>query len=357
MSVKEIAKIAGTSPATVSRILNNPDYHSLDPKVRERVWKAAMELNYVPNEAARSLKLGKNKTADKIRYIQVLMTRAERSQTDPFFTEILRVVESEIHRNSCILSQVWYMSVFSSDKQCRLNDVKRLADNLYQETEGKSDGLIVIGRCNKEALKNLKNKFKNVISINRNSTNKLVDEVTCDGKKIAITAVEYLIKLGHSDIGYVGECHGEARYKGYVDTLMRHDLELNPSYIFETKQTEAAGFDIMEKILELEDIPTAIYCANDITAIGMLKAKAKAKNKYLNISIVSSDDIEQAQFTKPMLTTVALPKIEMARFAVYLLVDRIKGRHNAVTTMELEGKLIVRESCVNLEESSWNYFI
>ena len=112
MSVKEIAKIAGTSPATVSRILNNPDYHSSDPKVRERVWKAAMELNYVPNEAARSLKLGKNKTSDKVSYIQVLMTRAEKSQTDPFFTEILRVVESEIHRNSCILSQVWYMSVF-----------------------------------------------------------------------------------------------------------------------------------------------------------------------------------------------------------------------------------------------------
>ena len=193
------------------------------------------------------------------------------------------------------------------------------------------------------------------MSINRNSTNKLVDEVTCDGKKNAITAVEYLIKLGHSDIAYVGECHGETRYKEYVDTLMRHDLELNPSYIFETKQAEAAGFDIMEKILGLEDTPTAIYCANDITAIGMLKAKAKCK--YLNISIISSDDIEQAQFTKPMLTTVALPKIEMARFAVYLLIDRIKGRHNTVTTMELEGKMIVRESCVNLEDSSWNYFI
>ena len=357
MSVKQIAKMAGTSPATVSRILNNPDYHCTDPSVREKVWKAAMELNYVPNEAARNLRKGMKSSHERVRYVQVLMTRTERSHADPFFTEVLRVVESEIHRNSCILSQVWYMSVFSNDRQCRLNNVNRLVEDLYQETDGKSDGLIVIGRCNKEALKCLKNKFKNLVSINRNSTNREIDEVTCDGRKIATTAVEYLFNMGHNDIGYVGECHGESRYRGYVDTLMRHDLELNPSYIFETKQTEIAGYEIMEKILKAEDIPTAIYCANDITAIGMLKALEKSKKKYFNLSIISSDDIEQAQFTKPMLTTVALPKVEMGRFAVYLLIDRINGKHDSVTTMELEGHLVVRESCVDVEYSSWNYTI
>lgn len=357
MSVKQIAKMAGTSPATVSRILSNPDYHCSDPSVRERVWKAAMELNYVPNEAARSLKKGTNNALERVRYIQVLMTRTERSHADPFYTEVLRVVESEIHRNSCILSQVWYMSVFSNDRQCRLNNVNRLVEDLYQETDGKSDGLIIIGKCNKEALKALKGKFKNLVSINRNSTNREIDEVTCDGRKIATTAIEYLLAIGHNDIGYVGECHGESRYKGYVDTLMRHELEPNPSYIFETKQTETAGYEIMEKILRAEDIPTAIYCANDITAVGMLKALDKSKKKYLNLSIISSDDIEQAQFTKPMLTTVALPKVEMGRFAVYLLIDRINGRHDAVTTMELECHLVVRESCMDAEYSSWSYTI
>lgn len=357
MSVKQIAKMAGTSPATVSRILNNPDYHCTDPSVRERVWKAAMELNYVPNEAARNLKKGMKNSQEKVRYIQVLMTRTERSHADPFYTEVLRVVESEIHRNFCILSQVWYMSVFSNDRQCRLNNVNKLVDDLYNETDGKSDGLIVIGRCNKEALKSLRSKFKNIVSINRNSTNRESDEVTCDGKKIATAAVEYLFDMGHNEIGYVGECHGESRYKGYVDTLMRHDLEINPAYIFETKQTEMAGYEIMEKILKSEDIPTAIYCANDITAIGMLKALEKSKKKYFNLSIISSDDIEQAQFTKPMLTTVALPKIEMGRFAVYLLIDRINGNHDSITKMELEGHLVIRESCVDVENYSWNYTI
>lgn len=357
MSLKEIAKLAGTSPATVSRVLNNPDYHNADPAIREKIWKAAMELNYVPNEAARNLKKGNNVKAEKVCYIQVLMTRTERNQTDPFFTELLHVVESEIHRHSCILTQVWYMSVFSNDKQCRLNNIDRMVEDLYSECDGKTDGLIVIGRCNKDALKKLKSKFKNIVSINRNPTNREVDEVTCDGKKIATLAVEHLISLGHKDIGYIGECHGESRYKGYIDTLARHDIEPSPSYILETKQTEAAGFEMMKKIVDSDDIPTAIYCANDITAVGMLKAINTMKNKFFNISIISSDDIEQAQFTNPMLTTVALPKEEMGKFAVYLLVDRIKGGHSSITTMELEGKLKNRGSCYNVSDSSWGYYI
>ena len=89
---------------------------------------------------------------------------------------------------------------------------------------------------------------------------------------------------------------------------MKHDIVPNPSYIYETRQTETAGYDVGEKILQMENKPTAIYCANDITAVGILKAMAKSKNKYINISVISSDDIEQAQFTKPMLTTVALLK-------------------------------------------------
>lgn len=357
MSIKEIAKKTGVSPATVSRVLNNPEYHCSDPEKRDKIWKAAMELNYVPNEAARNLKRGTSSNPEKVLYIQVLMTHTEKNQSDPFFSELLRIVESEIHRNSCILSQVWYMSIFSSDKQCRLNNMERVISDLYDETEGKTNGVIVIGRCNKDALRLLKKRFKNVVSINRNPTNREVDEVTCDGKKIARTAIEYLLELGHTDIGYVGECHNESRYKGYLEALAHHDIEPTSSYIKEIKQTEAAGYEIMKEIMEEEDTPSAIYCANDITAIGMLKALAKSKNRYFQISIISSDNIEQAQFTTPMLTTVALPKEEMARFAVNLLISRMRGHHSSVVTMELEGNLLKRESCISYSDSSWNYYI
>ena len=354
MSIKKIAEKAGVSPATVSRVLNNPNYKCSVPGLRDKIWKTAIEMNYVPNEAARNLKKGVSAKQEKTWYINILMTRTDSSTTDPFFAELLRVSESEIHDKNCILSKVWYMSVFSDDRKCRRENLDRLIDGMYDEVEGKRDGLIIIGRCNKEALKKLNKKYKSVVSVNRNSTNYEVDEVLCDGKKIAAAAVEYLISLGHKNIGYIGQCHSEDRYNGYLETLKKHDLDVIPEYVIETKQTEAEGYEAMEKFFQSDDMPTGIYCANDISAIGMLKCLNKFRNRYYMPSIISSDDIQEAQFTRPMLTTVSLPKEDMGKFALYLLLDRLKGGHSGIVRMELEGRLMIRNSCSSVEDSMWS---
>lgn len=354
MSIKKIAEKAGVSPATVSRVLNNPNYKCSVPGLRDKIWKTAIEMNYVPNEAARNLKKGVSAKQEKTWYINILMTRTDSSTTDPFFAELLRVIESEIHDKNCILSKVWYMSVFSDDRKCRRENLDRLIDGMYDEVEGKRDGLIIIGRCNKEALKKLNKKYKSVVSVNRNSTNYEVDEVLCDGKKIAAAAVEYLISLGHKNIGYIGQCHSEDRYNGYLETLKKHDLDVIPEYVIETKQTEAEGYEAMEKFFQSDDMPTGIYCANDISAIGMLKCLNKFRNRYYMPSIISSDDIQEAQFTRPMLTTVSLPKEDMGKFALYLLLDRLKGGHSGIVRMELEGRLMIRNSCSSVEDSMWS---
>ena len=225
---------------------------------------------------------------------------------------------------------------------------------MYTETEENKDGLIIIGRCNPLALKKLNQKYRSVVSVNRNSTNYEVDEVLCDGKKIAQMAVEHLISLGHRNIGYIGGCRNEDRYVGYLDTLKKNNLDVIPEYVVETDQTEREGYEAMEKLLKSEDCPTGIYCANDITAVGILKYLRKCRNLYFTPSIIASDDIEEAQFTKPMLTTVGLPKEEMGRFALYLLLDRMKGGHSGVVRMELSGKLLVRNSCSHVSESFWS---
>ena len=354
MSIKKIAEKAGVSPATVSRVLNNPNYKCSVSGLRDKIWKTAIEMNYVPNEAARNLKKGVSAKQEKTWYINILMTRTDSSTTDPFFSELLRVIESEIHDKNCILSKVWYMSVFSDDRKCRRENLDRLIDGMYDEVEGKRDGLIIIGRCNKEALKELNKKYKSVVSVNRNSTNYEVDEVLCDGKKIAAAAVEYLISLGHKNIGYIGQCHSEDRYNGYLETLKKHDLDVIPEYVIETKQTEAEGYEAMEKFFQSDDMPTGIYCANDISAIGMLKCLNKFRNRYYMPSIISSDDIQEAQFTRPMLTTVSLPKEDMGKFALYLLLDRLKGGHSGIVRMELEGRLMIRNSCSSVEDSMWS---
>ena len=103
MSIKKIAEAAGVSIATVSRVLNNPDYHCAKPGLRDRIWQIAMEMNYAPNEAARNLKK-KAVTCEQPYYIQILLTRGGvAGQTDPFFREILNVVETQIHKENGIL--------------------------------------------------------------------------------------------------------------------------------------------------------------------------------------------------------------------------------------------------------------
>ncbi len=357
MSIKKIASAVGVSAATVSRVLNNPDYRCSSPRLREQIWNTAMKMNYVPNEAARQLKTGKVQT-EKTYCINVLMTRMDAASSDPFFQELLRVVESEIHRQGCILSKVWYRSLFSDDKRCRREDVDAVIGRMLEETDSPGDGLIIIGKCNHKALVKLKQHFKAMVYVNRDSSQGEVDEVICNGKKISRIAIEYLVELGHENIGYVGSCHNEARYQGYIETLQDNGIDIDSDYIIETKQTEMEGFQAMEQFLNSDKCPTGIYCSNDITAIGMLKYLNKQKNRYYTPSIISSDGIEEAQYTTPMLTTVQVSKEEMGKFALYLLLDRLRGGHRGNVKMELECRLVKRDSCTPAEESRWcEYYI
>lgn len=346
MSIKEIAEKTGASQATVSRVLNNANYHCRDEKMQKKIWDMARQLNYSPNQAARNLRLGE-KSQEKVYVINVLITRMNRANGDPFFEELLRVVQSEIHRNMCILQMVWYNSVFSNDKKCQEINLNELIREMYEETEGKSDGILIIGKCNQDALKIFHKTFKNIVSLNRNSTNYKTDEVTCDGKKISTMAIDYLLSLGHKKIAYIGTCHNETRYRGYLEILGKQQIDIVPEFIIETNQTELGGLEAAEKLMKLGEPPTAIYCANDISAIGVLKFLNKS-GKYFKPSVIGSDDIEQAQYTNPMLTTIRLPKKEMGRMGVMLLIDRIEKGHESIIKMELEGQLIIRGSCLKI---------
>ena len=171
-----------------------------------------------------------------------------------------------------------------------------------------------------------------------------MDEVTCNGRRIASEAVDYLVSKSYRDIGYAGDCANEARFDGYLDALNRHGISVDPLYIYSVRPSEQAGFELMHSIIAQGDTPEAIYCANDIIAVGMIKCLTLNRYRGRKIAIIASDDIEQAQEITPMLTTIALPKSDMGRFAVQILLDRIDGGHSAVASMELATRLMVRES-------------
>ena len=349
MSLKKIAEMTGVSVSTVGRILSDPNHKCSSEDVKKRVLEAAREINYIPNLSARALKTG-SRNDEKIYRIDILLTGASHELSDPFYDELLMILEKELRSNSCIIGSVNRKAEFSDERTGRSDKLVDLTNELYPENGQHSDGLVIIGKVTAKAMKLLRQRTKNIVSINRSSADHESDEVLCDGSRIAQTAVAYLVKLGHTKIGYVGSCHNESRFTGFQTAQMNNRITPDIDYIFDTLPNEANGIAAMEYFSSLDDPPTGIYCANDILAVGMLGALSRRRSRGYMPSVIASDDIEAAQYTKPMLTTISLPKTEMVRFALMLLLDRIKGGHRTAARIEVDGTLVIRESCRTLGE-------
>lgn len=348
MSIKKIAEMAGVSISTVSRVLNDPNHKCTDNTVAEKIFEAARQLNYVPNENARGLKHNSSSN-ERIYYINILVTRNE---SDPFFSELLRLAEVYACNNMFVIKHIWHNCLFSDFKKCKYSDLHRIINDMCSSEEKASDGLIVLGKIYKGAIDELRNHFKNIVSVSRNYENLEVDEIICDGNKNTGIAVEHLISLGHKKIAYVGNAENESRYEGYLKTLFQFGIMQNIRYVYECAATFQDGIDAFEHFRKMSDPPTGVYCSNDIIALGMIKALGRYNKKwYYSPSIVSSDDIDEAQYSSPMLTTVHLPKDEMIRFAYIMLKDKINGSHSSAVKMEFGGKLIIRGSTRNADQS------
>ena len=345
-SIKEIARLSGVSAATVSRVLNDPNHRCSSEEVRERIWRVAREQGYLPNEAARSLRRGTDDAQERAVLVDVLFTRMRATQADPFFNELFRHVNSEVHARRGIVANVWHETAFSDARRCRKAGADRLVAGLAAgDDRPASEGLVILGKCAPDALECFSGRYRAVVSINRQATRYLCDEVCCDGRLIARKAVEHLHDLGHRRIGYAGSCPDESMYEGYQETLARLGLNVDPGIVFPCEHDERSGYEIMDGLLGRDDAPSALFCVNDLVAIGMIQRLARSRGPVRGPSLIGVDDIEEGQFVRPMLTTIALPKAEMARMAVWLLMDRIEGGHANATCVQYDCRLVERESC------------
>ena len=327
MSLKEIAQMVGVAPSTVSRVLNNTVSTCASPELKEKIWEAARTLNYVPDINARNLKKGNHNT-DKKYKIAIILARFNSLEADPFFHELFQSIEESLFSYSCTIQFI------TNIKQ---KDLKELMKEI--------DGVIVLGRCPDELLNSIKKYTKNIVGIGRNPTSYKMDEIICNGKTAAITAMEYLLSLGHREIGYIGDCSSESRYIGYCETLINRNIPLNYNYIQSPDQTYDSGYHAMQKLRQQN--LTAVFCANDISALGALKALSEPSpdTGKKKISVISIDNISMSQTATPLLTTVSIPKEDMGRMAVNILLDRIKHNHNEYLRVEFPCKIIERDSC------------
>lgn len=345
VTLKEIAMKAEVSISTVSRVINNDTNKPASKETQDKVWKIVRELGYVPNQNARNLIKGQESVIENTntRAIGCIFTSTKDTYNDPFFSQIARGIQDEVSKRGYVLGYS-----FSS---CDMS-FSALYNNL---TANPVDGAVILGRFSEDVLNFLKQNIRNIVYTGVNYVDAGFDEVICDGYKGAMEAVEYLIKLGHEKIGFIGSTRetenviNEHRYDGYQDTLNKHQIPLNKDYIVNVELSTANGFigmNHMIKRLGKEKLPTAIFCANDLVAIGAMKAIHKEGLRIPeDISVIGLDDIELSEYVTPGLTTIKVPKEELGKFAVKMLIDKIENGHNLPVRVNVPFALVERESC------------
>lgn len=333
MTLKDIAAEAGVSISTVSRVINNTDSKVASPQVRERIWEIVRRTGYVPNHSAQSLKLGHREPPVDSRSLSCLFARTPDAPDNPFFQTIARSAEVEAYRQNFFLK--------SSMTSFNIND-----EETYRLIQKNTNGVVVLGRCDKPTLKLLKQYCHNVIYTGLNPLEAKYDQILCDGYEATLTALNYLRSLGHEHIGYVGEIQSENRYSAYCDFMKSGQISFNASYVASAPLTASGGYDGAMKLLKQQPALTAIFCGDDIAAVGILRAVHDFGLKVPNdMSVISIDDIDTSQYLSPMLTTIHVPMEEMGSLAAKILIDRINGGHTLPMQIKLPFYLARRESC------------
>lgn len=333
MTLKDIAKEAGVSVSTVSRIVNGNSSSAASKETQDKIWKIARTGGYVPNTSAQALKTGIfRKPIDKS--IACLYARSEDAANDAFFSTLTRSIEQEALKEGFIVK--YSFSAFDIYSPATIRQVQ----------ESLVDGVVILGRCNKETLKFLKEHFKKVVYSGLNILNADYDQIVCDGNAVAYDAMAFLYENGHTRIGYIGETKNEVRYQAYRSFLRDHKIPVDNNIITNTAVSSEGGYLGAKRILERADHISAFFCMNDITAIGAIKAiSEKGYRIPKDISLISMDDIELAQFVSPMLTTMHIPIEEMGKMTAKILIDRINGGHTLPMKVSLPYYLVKRESC------------
>ncbi|MEY8351904.1 LacI family DNA-binding transcriptional regulator [Lachnospiraceae bacterium 54-53] len=335
MTLKEIAKEAGVSISTVSRVVNKNSPGAAGKEVQDRIWEIVRRTGYTPNSTARTLKMG-NGTDSVLssRSIACLFARTSDTVTDLFFTSLSRSIEQEAFKRNYVLKYS-----FSSFDINHPNTFRLISDSHV-------DGVVILGRCDKALLKTLKTYFNCVAYTGLNNLEARYDQIICDGHQAAVAAVNHLIDLNHTKIAYIGETWEENRYAGYQSALADRRLPVRKDYVANVTLSSEGGYQGVKRLLKAGCDATAYFCSNDVTAIGAMRAFQEAGLSIpKDVSLISIDDIDTAKYLNPMLTTVHIPVEEMGQMTAKILIDRIEGGHRLPLKINLPFYIASRDSC------------
>lgn len=329
-TMKDVARLAGVSTATVSRTLIKPELVSA--RTRERVMRAVAEAGYTPNSLARNLR--KMQTRSIIVVVQDI--------TNPFYPEILRGAEHT--------ARAFGYTVLMGNTD---NDPARERAYLELVQSRRADGMILLtgrlpaqgndgGAIDPERLPPLVFACEHLPDLG-------LPTVRIDNAEAARLAMRHLFELGHERIAHIAgplnRIISVGRLAGYRDALAERGLPSDPPLIAEGDFTFNSGVEAAKRLLALADRPTAIFAANDESAIGAIQTiKSHGLSIPQDISVIGFDDILFAAATDPALTTIAQPRQEIGRRAMAIMLDLLDGKAPPAGDVVLPVEVVLRRS-------------
>ena len=327
VSIKDIAKVAQVSHSTVSRALHDSPLISQETKAR--VQHIAQQMGYSPNEVARSLVTKRTQTLGL-----VVTTIA-----DPFIAEVVQGIEE--HALDAGYSVILCQSQSDPDRELAAVEILR---------EKRVDAIIVTAsRLGSLYLPLLESLSIPVVLINNQQDGRYVYSVSTDNLRGGRLAAEYLLGLGHIRLGHVGgpewSAQSSQRLEGARQALEAQGLRLDSAHIASGDGRYRGGQEAMKKLLRQPNVPTAFVCYNDLTAVGAMGAARQAGLQVPDdLSIIGYDDIAQATYVVPALTTIRQRMSEMGDRAAGMALRLLDGEQ-AVEDILVPVELVERESC------------
>lgn len=325
-TIKEVAKEAGVSVATVSRTLSGSGRVSAE--VRGRVEVAAGKLGYRPNALARSLR------ARSTRTLGLVIPNV----TNPFFTQMARAVEDGARDRG-------YSLIFGNTDE----DPERESEYLNVLLEKRVDGLVISpARAASPHLAEAELAGVPVVFLDRYVRGVEAPVVRADGRRAVDELAGYLVGLGHERLAIISgppeTVPGEERLDAFVKRAVELGVTVAEEYVRVGDFRRESGVRAMRELLELDEPPTAVFAANNLMALGALQALSRAGVRMPeDISFASFDDVSWFELVAPAITTISQPVKELGTAAARMLPELVKG--DDVESVILEAELVVRGSC------------
>lgn len=326
LDIRDVAKHARVSIATVSRTINGVT--TVDKQLAERVWKSIDALNYFPNTQARSLVSGRS------RLFGLLISEI----TNPFFPELIQGFEEVAVSNG-------YEILIGSTSY----DLGRMDVCVRRMLERNVEGVAVMTfGIEQPVLEELTSRDIPMVYMDAAPPTPLSRALTVDYHKGIREGVQHLAALAHRDIGFISgplrQRSSELRKTAFLKSMEEIGAVPNKNWMLEGDHTLEGGMASMEKLLEGPELPTAVMCSNDMTAIGALRVLSRAGVKVPDeISVIGFDDIHLSEFVYPPLTTVQMSRKEIAREAFEAL-RSIREMPEARVSRAISTRLVVRQS-------------